>query len=217
MVERKIHQIWLGNKKIPKHIKFWMEEIKEKHSNFEYYFWNDNNLPKLPSNLEKIYQNIPNPPNSPGKVDLIRMYLIYEYGGIYIDADFKYINGFNTFKINLDSVDGIIAVNGAYGMSALSNGFFAFKKNQELLKILLENINHSHQWLGPNYWSNILCSYFNYDSNVTFDDFQKDLNKYKIKLLNFHELETEYFRHNSLASWIPNSEWNKKLNAGNYD
>ena len=32
-----------------------MDEVKERHVDFNYYFWNDDNLPELPENLKKIY------------------------------------------------------------------------------------------------------------------------------------------------------------------
>jgi mannosyltransferase OCH1-like enzyme len=38
-----IHQLWIGNKPPP--IKF-MNSWKEKHPNFEYIFWNENELIK---------------------------------------------------------------------------------------------------------------------------------------------------------------------------
>ncbi len=57
MIEKIIHQIWIGNKRIPKHIKEWMQEIKEKHPEFTYYFWTDDNLPEMPKELFDIYVN----------------------------------------------------------------------------------------------------------------------------------------------------------------
>jgi mannosyltransferase OCH1-like enzyme len=95
MIEKNIHQIWIGNKRIPKHIKEWMQEVKDRHSDFTYYLWTDDNLPEMPTELYDIYKNISDPVLTSAKSDLLRIYVTYKYGGMYLDADFKVINGFD--------------------------------------------------------------------------------------------------------------------------
>ena len=60
MLENIIHQIWLGKYKIPEKDRLLAEQIKLKHPNYKYMFWDNNNLPQLPDYLieiKNIYQN----------------------------------------------------------------------------------------------------------------------------------------------------------------
>lgn len=217
MIPKIIHQIWIGDKRIPKHIGQWMQEIKDAHPNYTYYLWTDRNLPKLPEALSHIYHNSTDPITWPTKSDLLRIYIVYKYGGVYMDADFKLIDGLNNLSDEFENKDGIITVSDTYGMEALGNNFFAFDKNHFMLQLLMDDINSVHQWIGPNYWANTISNYFGYDELVTFDRFESDLSNHNIKLLNTSELETKYFQHVALASWLPGSEWNKKFKQDGYE
>lgn len=111
MIENNIHQIWIGNVRIPNHIKNYMDEVKKHNKNFNYYFWNDDNVPELPENLKKIYDSYQEPAI---KSDLLRLYIVYKFGGIYLDADFTTINGFNSNIIPYNNYDGFIVYNDSY-------------------------------------------------------------------------------------------------------
>jgi mannosyltransferase OCH1-like enzyme len=217
MIEKNIHQIWIGDKRIPKHIKEWMQEVKDKHPDFKYHLWNDDNLPQMPKRLKLIYDKIPDPTVTSARSDFLRIYTVYKYGGMYLDADFKTINGFSGSSIDFQNTDGVISVNDSYGTSALGCNFFGFCKGHYFLKLLLDNIVSSDQWLGPNYWALILNKHLGYTDLVDFDRLQKDIEPYNVKLLNTTELEIQYFQHIPLASWLPDSEWNKKLTDDNYE
>ena len=54
MIEKNIHQIWVGDKRIPIHVKNYMDRVKNTHPEFNYYLWNDSNLPDLPQDLKKM-------------------------------------------------------------------------------------------------------------------------------------------------------------------
>jgi hypothetical protein len=78
-----IHQIWIGPKTAPLKL---METWKNKNPDFEYIFWNESEMVNRNLNLEcqeKI--NIINEIN--GKADIIRWEILYQYGGVFIDAD----------------------------------------------------------------------------------------------------------------------------------
>ena len=78
-----IHQIWIGDKPAPKKL---METWSIKNPDFEYIYWNEEEIIKRGLQLqchEKI--NMINEIN--GKADIIRWEILYEYGGVFIDAD----------------------------------------------------------------------------------------------------------------------------------
>jgi hypothetical protein len=78
-----IHQIWIGDKPAPKKL---METWSIKHPDFEYIFWNEDEIIKRGLQL-KCYEKINMMNEINGKADIIRWEILYEYGGIFIDAD----------------------------------------------------------------------------------------------------------------------------------
>jgi len=82
-IPRIIHQIWIGNKPAPKKI---MEIWKNKHPDFEYIFWNEEEI--INRNLQLECQDKINMIKEiNGKADIIRWEILYKYGGVFIDAD----------------------------------------------------------------------------------------------------------------------------------
>jgi mannosyltransferase OCH1-like enzyme len=215
MIEKNIHQIWVGDKKIPNHIQAYMDKVKSFHQDFTYYLWNDSNLPDLPINLKKIYDSY----NEPAiKADLLRMYVVSQFGGYYLDADFDTLDGFYLDNVFKKDSDGIVVYNGSYGMSALANSIFGFIKNNPLLEYLISNITYEQQWIGPNWWAQIVCKYVELDINTaSLIDLENKLNQLNIQLGCWKDIEDNCFRHEPLSSWVHGSIWNKKLNSGNYD
>ena len=80
-----IHQIWIGPKPIPINmIKTW----KDKHPDFEHILWNKEEIKKR--NMEfKCQKRIDEMEEWCGKADIMRIEILYKYGGIYIDTDFE--------------------------------------------------------------------------------------------------------------------------------
>ena len=215
MIKNNIHQIWVSDTRIPNHIEEYMDEVKERYKDFNYYLWTDANLPKLPEHLKKIYDSYDEPAI---KADLLRMYVVYKLGGIYLDADFKTIDGLYSDVIPCKECDGFIVYNQIYGLSALSNGLFGFSKENALLKYMIDNITHEKQWIGPNWWSQMICKFLGVnETSSTVEHFQKKLNIIKLQMVHWKDVEEKSFRHEALASWINGSNWNEKLKSGEYD
>jgi mannosyltransferase OCH1-like enzyme len=215
MIENNIHQIWVGDARIPSHIKYYMDEVKEFNADFNYYFWNDHNLPELPKNLQKIYDSYKEPAI---KADLLRMYVVNTFGGIYLDVDFKLMHGFYSSTVPFNNYDGFMLYNDVYKMSALSNGIFGFKKEHRLLKYMIDNITHEQQWIGPNWWSQIICKYLDLNNEKsTVEELKEKLNSINLQIIRWHDLENTFFLHEALASWVEGSFWNKKFKNGEYE
>jgi mannosyltransferase OCH1-like enzyme len=79
-----IHQIWLGPKKAPeKHMDTW----KKKHENegFQYILWNEEEMIKRKFE-SKLGDKIKDIREYCGMADILRLEILYEYGGIYIST-----------------------------------------------------------------------------------------------------------------------------------
>jgi hypothetical protein len=192
-----------------------MAEVRNHHKDFNYYFWNDDNLPELPAHLKMVYDSYQEPAI---KADLLRMYVIHEYGGIYLDADFKVINGLHSNVISHEQRDGFIVYNDSYGMSALANTIFGFKKGNLLIKYMIDNVNYENQWIGPNWWVQIICKYLGLDfTQATVEELKEKVNQFNIEVVHWRDIESKCFVHEALASWMHGSIWHDKLKNGNYD
>jgi GT2 family glycosyltransferase len=78
-----IHQLWIGPK--PRPSKF-MATWKDKHPDYEYIMWNEEELSKRDLRLECV-SRINEIEEINGKADIIRWEILYHYGGLFIDAD----------------------------------------------------------------------------------------------------------------------------------
>ena len=121
-----IHQIWIGNKPMPINL---MNTWKEKHPDFEYICWTEEEILKREMNfmcLNKINEI----EEFAGKADIMRMEILYKYGGIYIDADSICIEPFDDIIMSRQafvSYENEIKRNGL-----ISNGTIGFYPKHKL-------------------------------------------------------------------------------------
>lgn len=145
MIPKIIHQIWLGDQsKRPSKI---METWKEKHPEWEYNLWTEKNLPNLKN--KKQFDEME---ELAGKADILRYELLYNCGGIYIDADTICLNKLEeSFLLN----DSFACWENEYSVTGLiHNGHIGTCKNNELMHYLIEHIGLQKQiYFGPlNAW-----------------------------------------------------------------
>ena len=86
LIPKKIHQIWLGNKKLPNRYKKWMNSWKLYNKDWDYKLWNEENIKELDIHNLDLYSNKMNPGF---RSDIIRYIILKTFGGIYIDTDFE--------------------------------------------------------------------------------------------------------------------------------
>jgi len=218
MIEKILHQVWVGPYKMPKHIREFTEEMQAAHSDFQYILWTDSNLPDLPDNLLKIYNSMLHPAT---KCDLLRIYLCYHYGGFYLDVDWKLTEnklGLNQIDLNQD-LDAVFIYHESATSDDVSNGFMGAKKSSKIFRFLLDNIKYENQWLGPNWLAQAIKQYFGYTpfQEVHYTTILNHYKDEKILGISVPDFFNNYMQHIALASWYPQSEWNLKLPTGNYE
>lgn len=96
LVPRIIHQVWIGGEPSA-NITECLKTVQDINSTFEYYLWDEEKLlndfcEQFPKQKDKLLKLLNLQISSAAKVDLIRFIILYEIGGIYIDADFQFIN-----------------------------------------------------------------------------------------------------------------------------
>jgi len=88
IIPKIIHQLWIGPKQRPS--KF-METWRSKNPDFEYIMWNEEEIKKRNLKL-RCADKINSMSEINGKADIIRWEILYQYGGLFFDADSVCIN-----------------------------------------------------------------------------------------------------------------------------
>jgi len=127
MIPKIIHMIWIGDKDFPfvDNLSVW----KTLNPWYEFKLWHDNNLPKLQN--QKEYDFLVNPT---AKADLLRLEILYQFGGIYTDADTICMHPINKTVKGLT----LFGMTGLHGNVA--NGFLGCTQHHPAFKEIVDNI-----------------------------------------------------------------------------
>ena len=84
MISKIIHYCWLSNDPIPADLQKCMESWKKYLPDYEFMLWNFERFPKSQSKwVSDAFDN----KKYAFAADYIRLYALYNYGGIYLDMD----------------------------------------------------------------------------------------------------------------------------------
>jgi mannosyltransferase OCH1-like enzyme len=207
-MEKIIHQIWIGPYEMPDREKRLVENTKEMNLDFQHIFWTDENIPTLEPHIQALCDNFREREDYAFLADVLRVCLVREYGGIYLDVDWKPHKAFN--DLSLENYDGVIIYhdtfttgNEVFG-SKSKNGFIEYAY-QELFK---GELNHE---FGPYWFNQKLRHYFNTEvsqdetseeNKVVGLEFLETLKRSNIRVIKRHgEFEKIYSEHLGLHSW----------------
>ncbi len=156
MIPKIIHYVWVGNNPKPKDIKKCMKTWKKHLKDYKIIEWNESNF-DISSHpfVKKAYEA----KKWAYVSDYIRMYAIYNYGGIYLDTDVLVLENFDTFLNNKVFV-GFEREN--YPFTAV---FGAEKKNKFIKKLL-------------DYYDNLDAYNFDFENNNTISVSNILINEY---------------------------------------
>ena len=104
-IPKKIHQIWLGDKKLPTKYTNWMNSWKLYNPDWEYKLWNENNIKDLNIKEFDIYSKKLNPGY---RSDILRYILLKRFGGLYVDTDFECLKSIPSNFLNYKFIAGIM-------------------------------------------------------------------------------------------------------------
>lgn len=145
---------------------------------WEYMFWNDSNVPEMPEEMQKVYDFFGETKQYTFQADVLRLFLVKEYGGLYVDVDFEPHTPFD----GIEDLENLFLTWGPVQDRVMNGAFFA-KIGDTAIIDLCNKVNIKTHFYGPDwYGKNIL----QHDVNtMTFDDFQ-----------------TKYAHHHHLNSWL---------------
>lgn len=212
-MEKNIHQAWLGNKRVPNQVEVWSKEIREKNPDFKYFFWTDENIPEMPEKLKEVYESLKHPAM---KSDLLRVYVLHKFGGIYLDADYSFVGNFNQLNCFKDNRDYIVYQKKPK-IEDLYNSVMIFNKNSKFTEHALSKVNQPGMWLGPHWYAECVYTYLNLPKHCSYLDIESKCDELNLGYVEWEFIDKNIAKHEFFASWYPGSEWKEKLESGNYD
>jgi len=200
-MEKIIHQIWVGDFKIPYREQQIANNLKELHPDYEYMFWTDAN--DLPNNVKHWYDIFYSMKNYVFCADLLRIWVVYKYGGFYLDIDFD-------IKKRLDALfeyESILFYHNDTDFT-IPNNLIGASKGSLLLKWCLDNVNESTSWYGPSWFGQTVKNYLQLPYEIPQLPVAEALGQHNVHYHQYWAFETEYGKHLSLYSWEPKT-WEK--------
>lgn len=172
-----IHQIWVGPNEMPVRERRCSRLVKSKNSSWEYMFWNDTNVPKLPKDMQEIYDFLGKAKQYTFQADILRLFVVKEYGGLYVDVDFEPHTSFD----GIEELDNLFLTWGL-NQKRLFNGAFGAEKDHIVINDLCSKVNIKTKFYGPDW----------YGDNIF---------PHSVNLMSFNDFQKKYAFHHHLNSW----------------
>lgn len=128
MIPKKIHYCWFGKNPMPKLAKKCIDSWNKYCSDYEIICWNEDNFDiNMNKYVKEAYEN----KKFAFVTDFVRLYALYNYGGVYMDTDVEVIKNIDEF-LKHESFSGF------ENIKYVPTGIMASSKGNKLFKELLE-------------------------------------------------------------------------------
>lgn len=134
MIPKKIYYCWFGYGKKTTEMMQYIEGWKSMHPDYEIIEWNENNF-DIHSNIyvEEAY----NAKKWAFVTDYVRLYVLYEHGGIYMDTDVEVLRPLNCFL-------ACHAFSGFEARDCVPTGIMGAEKGMQVISDLLRYYDNRH-------------------------------------------------------------------------
>ncbi len=169
-IPRIVHQIWLGSPVPEKYFK-WMESWVGYYG-WEYKLWTEEDVKGMKLQNRVLYEASR---NYGEKADILRLEILYQYGGVYADVDYECTNHeiIDELHQSFDFYIGFEPLEHGYvkrfNMFKLCNAIIGAKQYHPLIKDLIVNLRANYyayrdrcgpvERTGPSYITRIICEY----------------------------------------------------------
>ena len=199
MIPKIIHQIWIGPNSFPSHVQDYCTNIKNIFHDYEYKFWNNDNLPTMSDKCVRQFDRYGKRGKYAFQADILRYYIMNTFGGIYLDVDFICNKRFDHLIQK-----PFFCVTPNNNFFHVCNGIFACTSNNPILTRLLKELRddiyhgplyftkHISNFIGVSYGTHI----YNYLENNPSDFIECSNAKHFFT-------KTGYCFHDALKSWLP--------------
>lgn len=176
MIPKIVHQIWIGSNKRPD---IWMDTVKDFCYNFgyEYKLWDNDNINSLTLKNIDIFNIVK---EYCGKADVLRYEILYQFGGVYIDADSVILKP-DKLNMLIEEFEADCGLGYEIDNEQICNGVILANKDSLFLKRCIDDmvtrkqyIPHNHPFLtiGPCY---ITEQYDKYKNEINIKIYKRDV------------------------------------------
>lgn len=139
-IPKLIHQIWLGSP-LPNKYKKWQSTWQNMGPDWQYKLWTDADVKELKLFNQNFYDS---ETNWGAKSDILRIEILYKYGGIYVDTDFECVDPdlFRVFNSNFDFYAGFHPAD--IKLFALENALIASVPKHPILKGYIQELKNNY-------------------------------------------------------------------------
>ena len=158
-----LHQTWKTND-LPENFKKWSTECIKIHENWEYKMWTDEDNREFIKVEYPWFLNIYDTYDKNIKrVDAVRYFYLYHYGGVYIDMDFLCLKKLDPILEDGTAIFGYQLKN-KNSKGAIANAFMIAPPKHPLFYILINNLQYTAnkpvlEATGPSYLTSIINRY----------------------------------------------------------
>ena len=140
-----LHHIWLGDATLPALYSRNIEQCRELHPGWRYKLWTSKDIKSMPSSI----QGLINASSSyHEQSDILRLAVLLEYGGIYLDADIKCLESFDDLTNRYAQIFSI-----DYAKRRVLNGLIAASPGSDLIDKALANLSDNFAQKFTNFFA----------------------------------------------------------------
>jgi glycosyl transferase-like sugar-binding protein len=150
-MEKIIHHIWLGPYRLPSRYAAFIEQTKALHPDFNHRLWSEADHPPLGGGVLQAFKYRMDRGDYAFAADILRVAVVWAYGGIYLDIDMEPKKGFH--GLSIESLDGLFHYNGDTDLT-IPNDTIGLSAGHWIAKACLDDIEKSPKhhfgphWLG---------------------------------------------------------------------
>ena len=153
MIPEKLHMIWVGDESKCPHK--WIKTWRDNHPDWEFKLWGNKELNELDWRTKKQMEQFIAKGQWAGVADCMRYEILFEHGGIYVDADSASLKPMDDFLRHAE----LFAVyeNEVHRPGLIANTYIGSVPGNPILKEMIEliaskrNINRLWTWKPPFY------------------------------------------------------------------
>ncbi len=144
MIPRTFHFIWLGPRELPEKHRDWIESWEFHHPEWNIRIWGNDDVPRL-----RNQEQFDRARSWAGKADILRVEIVFEHGGVFLDTDFECLRPIDGLIANCD---GFLAR--SHPSCRIANGVFGATPGHEFLNKVIRDIPKYFRpdepdWTGP--------------------------------------------------------------------
>ena len=132
MIPKRFIRIWLGDNPIPELFEQWWDEFKVIHPDWEFVTITSFDGFEISDEIKEI---LPTIDSYAGLSDILRLIVLYEMGGVYVDTDIKPIKSFDSLVEQYD-----IPFLGKRSKVSFESAVIGSPKGSPIMKYLLERL-----------------------------------------------------------------------------